>query len=85
MPFRFDVHALFFADDAVAVEGMLHKAFEAERINRVNLRREYFRVTPQAVLEKLQAHNVEVIEFTVEPEALEHRESIMLADRVVPA
>ena len=26
-PFPFDVHALFFADDAVAVENELHKAF----------------------------------------------------------
>lgn len=71
VPYRFDVHALFFADDAVAVESLLHKEFAAQRINQVNLRREYFRVTPHEVLEKLRAHHVEVLEFRTEPEAEE--------------
>ena len=79
VPFRFDVHALFFADDAVAIESMLHQEFAESRINRVNMRREYFRVSPLDVLNKLKAHKVEVLEFTLEPEALEHRESLVLS------
>lgn len=71
VPFKFDVHALFFADDAVSVENMLHKEFAATRINQVNSRREYFRATPQQVLEILQRHSVEVLEFTITPEAEE--------------
>lgn len=50
VPFKFDVHALFFADDAVSIENMLHKEFAHSRVNQVNLRREYFQVTPQQVL-----------------------------------
>ncbi|WP_231916070.1 DUF4041 domain-containing protein [Microbacterium karelineae] len=46
VPFRFDVHALFFTDDAVDVESMLHRTFAEQRLNKVNTRREYFRVTP---------------------------------------
>ncbi|QAY72347.1 DUF4041 domain-containing protein [Agromyces protaetiae] len=76
VPFRFDVHALFFADDAVGVENMLHTTFAQERVNKVNLRREYFRVTPTQVLDVLKAHNVEVIEYTVEPTAEEYRASL---------
>lgn len=76
VPFRFDVHALFFADDAVGVESMLHQHFAEQRINRVNLRREYFRVTPEQVLEVLRQHSVEVLEFTLEPAAEEYRSSI---------
>lgn len=73
VPFRFDVHALFFADDAVGIENMLHTTFAAQRVNKVNLRREYFRVTPAEVLEALKAHHVELIEYTVEPAAEEFR------------
>lgn len=75
VPFRFDVHALFFADDAVGVEAMLHQRFDSDRINKVNLRREYFRVTPEAVLEALKEESVEVLEYTVEPEAMEFKAS----------
>ena len=46
MPFRFDVHTLFFADDAVTVEAKLHQAFAAQRVNKVNLRRAFFYATP---------------------------------------
>ncbi len=75
VPFRFDVHALFFADDAVGVENMLHTTFAKQRVNKVNLRREYFHVTPAQVLDALKAHNVEVIEYTIEPAATEYRAS----------
>jgi hypothetical protein len=53
VPFRYDVHALFFSDDAVRIETELHRRFAPQRINRVNLRREFFRVTPSAVREQL--------------------------------
>jgi hypothetical protein len=73
VPFRFDVHALFFADDAVGVETMLHQQFAAERVNKVNLRKEFFRVNPAQVLEALQEHAVEVLEFSTDAEAPEYR------------
>ena len=44
VPFRFDVHALIYTEDAPRLENALHKEFAARRINRINLRREYFRV-----------------------------------------
>lgn len=76
VPFRFDVHALFFASDAVGVEGYLHKRFAEQRVNRVNLRREFFRVSPAEVLEALKQESVEVVEFTTEPAAPEYRASV---------
>lgn len=75
VPFRFDVHALFFAADAVGVEGYLHRRFADQRVNRINLRREFFRVTPAEVLEALREQSVEVVEFTTEPAASEFRAS----------
>lgn len=75
VPFRFDVHALFFADDAVGIETSLHQRFADHRINQVNLRREYFRVTPTEVLEALREHKVELLNFTLTPAAEEWRAS----------
>lgn len=75
VPFRFDVHALFFADDAVGIEAMLHQTFAAERVNKVNLRREFFYTTPDEVLAALKSHAIEVIEYSVDPAADEFRAS----------
>lgn len=76
VPFRFDVHAMFFSDDAVGLENALHSKFADRRLNKVNLRREYFRATPTEVLEALKELNAEVLEFTLEPEAEEYRASL---------
>lgn len=75
VPFIFDVHALFFSDDAVEVEAMLHREFAAHRLNKVNPRKEFFRAEPQAVLEALQQHNVAVLEFRTHPAAEDFRAS----------
>lgn len=72
VPFRFDVHALFFADDALSIEAMLHQHFADRRINQINLRREYFRATPTEVREVLKAHSVELLDFRLEPAAEEY-------------
>ncbi|MFL0361243.1 DUF4041 domain-containing protein [Curtobacterium flaccumfaciens] len=85
VPFRFDVHALFFADDAVGVETMLHQTFANHRVNKVNLRREFFYVTPAEVLDALKSHAVEVVEYTVEPAADEFRTSELAVSSGGPA
>jgi len=36
-------------------------------VNKVNLRREFFNTTPDAVLEVLKAREVELLQFTLEP------------------
>src|SRR5690606_12912942 len=54
VPFRFDVHALIFSEDAVGLENSLHEEFADRRVNRVNLRREFFYATPAEVREVLE-------------------------------
>lgn len=76
VPFRFDVHALVFAEDAVGLETKLHQRFAARRVNLVNHRREFFYVTPaevRAALEEYVGHVV--VEFSELAEALEWRQS----------
>jgi hypothetical protein len=77
VPFKFDVHGLIFHSDAVSLETKLHQTLADRRVNRVNLRREFFRATPAevlAVLTELGLDN-QVVDYTEEPEALEWRSS----------
>ncbi|MEW2153670.1 DUF4041 domain-containing protein [Streptomyces sp. NPDC007189] len=76
VPFRFDVHALIFSKDAVGLESQLHQEFAEHRVNRVNARKEFFRVTPAQVRDALQRYaGQHLVEFTEEPQALEWRAS----------
>lgn len=75
VPFRFDVHALIYSEDAVALETALHQRFAAQRINKVNLRREFFRVTPAQVREALIELGSTIIEYTDDSLAEEYRMS----------
>ncbi|MBN9113571.1 MAG: DUF4041 domain-containing protein [Pseudonocardia sp.] len=76
VPFRFDVHALVFSNDAVGLEGRLHASLAQERVNKVNQHREFFRTTPAHVRDLLaQAAGSHLLEFTETAEALEWRAS----------
>lgn len=79
VPFKFDVHALFFSKDAVSLETMLHHEFEDRRVNKVNARKEFYYCTPQEVLDKLKEKDVAVVEYKVEPDAEEYRVSQAIA------
>ncbi|MGY1499630.1 DUF4041 domain-containing protein [Streptomyces sp. QTS52] len=75
VPFRYDVHALFFSEDAVTLESQLHKAFAGRRVNFVNQRREFFFATPSEVRALLADKVGGLLEFTEEPTALEYFQS----------
>ena len=84
VPFNFDVHALFFSEDAYGIEAMLHRHFANQRVNRINLRREFFYVTPAEVLDALREHNVAIVEYRTEAMADEFRASRELAAAPTP-
>ena len=44
VPFKFDVHSFIFSKDAVKLESDLHEALSSRRLNKVNLRKEFFKV-----------------------------------------
>ena len=73
VPFGFDVHALFFSNDAVGVETELHHRFADARVNQVNLRREFFYTTPVEVREALKEIDGNLLDFVEEPEAEQYR------------
>jgi hypothetical protein len=75
VPFNFDVHAVFFADDAVGIETALHQRLAHKRVNRVNLRREFFYATPSEVKGLLGEVAGALLHFEDLPEALEYHQS----------
>ncbi|MCY4619204.1 MAG: DUF4041 domain-containing protein [Chloroflexi bacterium] len=72
VPFGYDIHALVFSSDAVQLERDLHERFGGQRVNLVNLRREFFYVSPDEVRQVLEDHDSAVLtDFVKEPEAVE--------------
>ncbi|WP_165725965.1 DUF4041 domain-containing protein [Pseudoalteromonas sp. SA25] len=53
VPFHFDVHALIPSDDAPSLENRLHTKFASKRVNKVNQRREFFKLTIKEIEEAL--------------------------------
>lgn len=45
VPFKFDVHSFIFSEDAVGLEKKLHDILNNKRVNKVNLRKEFFYTT----------------------------------------
>ncbi|WP_431884743.1 DUF4041 domain-containing protein [Micromonospora wenchangensis] len=79
VPFNFDVHALFFSDDAVGIEAQMHARLADRRVNLVNHRREFFYATPEEAKEHLLALTGSLLQYEEVPEALEYRQSLTQA------
>ncbi|WP_244282482.1 DUF4041 domain-containing protein [Micromonospora chersina] len=79
VPFNFDVHALFFSDDAVGIEAKMHARLADRRVNLINQRREFFYATPHEAKEHLLELTGSLLQYEEIPEALEYRQSLTQA------
>jgi len=79
VPFPFDVHAFIFSEDAPALEAHLHRTFDKNKVNVVNFRKEYFRVSLQEIKNEIAAKGYDV-DFIEEPLAIQYKESISSKD-----
>lgn len=77
VPFTFDVHAMIYSDDAPTLERKLHHYFNHQRVNKVNYKKEFFRVALNEVKEFLESENISA-KFTLKAEALQYRESLQI-------
>lgn len=70
VPFPFDVHAFIFSEDAPALETALHQAFDKQKMNTVNGRKEYFRVSLDKIKQKVKelGYNVEFEDYAYAPQ-----------------
>lgn len=78
VPFNFDVHAMIFSDDAPALENALHKAFEDKKVNMVNHRREFFKVTLDEIKEVVKNNFDKTVEFIDFADAEQYRVSLKM-------
>ena len=76
VPFKFDVHALIFSYEAYQLETELHEYFSKFRINKINSRKEFFKVPIELIEEKLKDYKDLTIDFQKEADAEEFRESL---------
>ncbi|PWR11147.1 DUF4041 domain-containing protein [Micromonospora acroterricola] len=84
VPFNFDVHALFFSEDAVGIEAKMHTRLADRRVNLINQRREFFYATPQEAKEYLLELTGSLLQYDEIPEALEYRQSLTQAKERTP-
>ena len=81
VPFDFDVHAIIFSDDAPKLEAALHNAFADRKLNFVNQRREFFRVTLDEIKAVVRANFDKTVEFVDFPAAEQYRQSLAMASQ----
>ncbi len=82
VPFPFDVHALIFSDDAPSLENSLHKYFQDKSINKVNLRKEFFKIDIEELKNYILDNLGLSIKFVDIPEAEQYRESIKMLENL---
>ena len=82
VPFEFDVHAMIYSEDAPALERLLHDAFDDLRINKVNYRKEFFRLPVERIKDVVTSKGLNAA-FTLVAEAREFRETQAL-DKMTP-
>ncbi|MEM8875356.1 MAG: DUF4041 domain-containing protein [Planctomycetota bacterium] len=76
VPFRFDVHAIYFSEDAVTLESELHAEFADRRVNCANLRKEFFFASPIEVQNALVLKVGNLLEFNEIAESADYLQSI---------
>lgn len=82
VPFGFDVHAMIWSDDAPRLESQLHKIFVRSQVNKVNPRKEFFRVPLGEIRGYLEQQGINA-SWTVAAAAAEYRETLELERQLV--
>jgi hypothetical protein len=81
VPFDFDVHALIFSEDAPALEARLHNHFVLSQINKVDHRKEFFRVDLKHVRDEIEKLGF-TPQWTMIAKAAEFRESQIIEKKL---
>lgn len=80
VPFKFDVHAMIFSDDAPKLEAALHHAFDDKKVNMINNRKEFFNVKLEEIEKVVKENHDKLVEFVKTPDAEQYRESMILKE-----
>ncbi len=74
VPFRFDIHAMIYSEDAPTLENALHQTLEKRSVNRINTRKEFFNISLEEIEEIVHQQNANA-EFIRIPPAEEFRKT----------
>lgn len=85
VPFTFDLHAMIFSENAPELENLLHKEFDDRRINKVNYRKEYFKVTLDEIEQVIKDKYEKEIDFIKVSEAQQFRETQSIIKQIQQA
>lgn len=77
VPFEFDIHAMIYSEDAPSLEKTLHKTFLRTQMNKVNPRKEFFRISLSEIRREAEKLGVEA-QWTLAAAAREFRESLSI-------
>lgn len=83
VPFEFDIHAMIFTEDAPGLETILHNTFRKYEVNKVNPRKEFFRVPLDEVESVVKANHNATVTFTKVAEAKQYRDSLRLVSECI--
>jgi hypothetical protein len=82
VPFGFDVHAMIVSDDSPALEQRLHEHFMFKQVNKVNHRKEFFRVSLKEIREQIEKLGLAGVSWTDTAIAAEYRETLANEKRI---
>lgn len=80
VPFAFDVHAMIFSEDAVSLEYKLHQVLDQYRLNKINLRKEFFKL-PLDIIEQIVLTEDPAASFNRTMLAEQYRQSLSLEEQ----
>jgi len=81
VPFEFDVHSMIYSDDAPKLEKELHRKFLRLQINKVNPRKEFFKVQLADVIAEVEKMEIPA-KWTMVAEARHYRESLVIEEEI---
>ena len=80
VPFRFDIHAMIYSEDAPSLENHLHRLLEERSVNRINSRKEFFNVSLEEIEEIVHEYSVNA-QFIRVPPAEEFRKTQVIIEQ----
>lgn len=81
VPFEFDIHAMIYSEDAPALERSLHLHFMRAQLNKVNPRKEFFRLGLESIRQHVDSLGINA-HWTLTARAHDYRESLRIEQQL---
>lgn len=82
VPFPFDVHAMIYSEDAPSLETALHRFFVQNQVNKVNPRKEFFKIPLSEIKKEIDNRGLDV-KWTITAAALEYKETLAIEKAMI--